>query len=92
MSLNYNIQISRCDRINQPGIETKMIVGFTVRNQSFTNSVYIETVLNSNEIDGKDDADCISLAIEKCKDRIDNACEKVVNQTNFLLGTYYEPE
>lgn len=90
--ITHHIRITRCERIHQHEVDPKMIVGFTIQNADLTNSVYLETVLNNSEINGKDDSECVILAMNKIKDKIEAACDKVIKQTNFLLGSYYEPE
>ena len=84
-------KISRFENRNL-GETVEKIVGFNVELDDESYSMYSETILSKEEIDGKTPEECVDLAFTKLSSSLATSANKLLTtyKTGFI-GSYYIP-
>lgn len=84
-----NIKIIKCKLVEDDS--PYKIIGFNVQNSNGTNSIYHETILTNEQIQGKTDTECIDLAFGQLSGSIAQSIEKIISDETSVVGNYYVP-
>lgn len=77
-------RLTKTDPVNR-------IVGFSVENDTGTQQIYHEILLENTIIHGKTPEECIDIAFSKLSGSIERSINKLNETNSNIIGSYYVP-
>jgi hypothetical protein len=84
-----NIKVIKCKLVKSEN--PYKIIGLSVENQNGTKQIYHESILTTEQINGKTDAECIDIAFLQMSGSISNSINKIEQEEQSVVGSYYVP-